>query len=113
MRAGPAGKTDTAQTKEPVVGDKVAGSIHLPPRTRYLHPVMLIPGPWLGDQREARPHVTETLLQQHADIAGNKVGSGGRIAVMDDARDVRFLPALRPPQRRIKGVQRPARVLEQ
>src|SRR5262249_61840462 len=59
----------------------------LPSRGRELHAIVLIPGPGLIGEEEAVAGVAEAGLEERADIAGDEIGSDGRIAVVDDARD--------------------------
>ena len=43
--------------------------VHLPAATGDLDTVMLVPGPGLGDEREAGARIAEALLEKRADVA--------------------------------------------
>ena len=46
---------------------------------------MAVPGPGLGGEEEAAAGVAEARLQELADVAGDEVGGGGGVAVVEDA----------------------------
>ncbi len=46
---------------------------------------MAVPGPGFGDEDEAGAGVAEALLEELAGVAGDEVGGGGGVAVVDDA----------------------------
>jgi hypothetical protein len=61
------------------------GGVDLPAGGGEVDAVMAIPGPGLGDEEEAWASVAEALLQELAGVAGDEVGGGGGVAVVDDA----------------------------
>ena len=61
------------------------GGVDLPAGGGDVDAVMAVPGPGLGDEDEAGAGVAEALLEEIAGVAGDEVGGGGRVAVVDDA----------------------------
>ena len=61
------------------------GGVDLPAGAGDVDAVMAVPGPGLGDEDEAGAGVAEALLQEIAGVAGDEVGGGGGVAVVDDA----------------------------
>ncbi len=61
------------------------GGVDLPAGAGDVDAVMTVPGPGLGDEDEAGACVAEALLQEVAGVAGDEVGGGGGVAVVDDA----------------------------
>ncbi len=61
------------------------GGGDLPAVSRDIDAVMAVPGPGLGDEDEAGASVAEALLEKLTGIAGDEVGGGGGIAVVEDA----------------------------
>ncbi len=64
------------------------GGVDLPSGAGDVDAVMAVPGPGLGDEDEAGAGVAEALLEEVAGVAGDEVGGGGRVAVVDDADGV-------------------------
>ena len=50
--------------------------------------------------------ISELLVQQGADIGSNRISRGGRIAIVQNARDGMRFAAFRAPQRGIEAIQR-------
>ena len=61
------------------------GGVDLPAGAGDVDAVMAVPGPGLGDEDEAGAGVAEALLEEIAGVAGDEVGGGGGVAVVDDA----------------------------
>ena len=75
-----------------------------------LHAAVAIPSPGLGDERVAAAGVAKAVLQLGAHVAGNQVGGGGRVAVVQDGDHAALLTLsrirlLQLPQGREKWVQ--------
>ncbi len=85
-----AGRADWAS--EDGSAEAVVGFVHgadcgvdLPAGAGDVDAVMAVPSPGLGDEDEARTSVAEALLEEIAGVAGDEVGGGGGISVVDDA----------------------------
>jgi len=55
---------------------------------------MAIPSPGFGDEVEAGTGISKTLLEQGPGVAGDEVGGGGGVAVVEDGDDLGFRVAL-------------------
>ena len=60
------------------------GGVDLPAVSGDVDVVMAIPGPGFGDEDEAGASVAEALLEEVASVAGDEVGGGGGVAVVND-----------------------------
>src|SRR5271168_2695649 len=79
------------------------GGVDLPAGAGDVDAVMAVPGPGFGDEDEAGTGVAEALLEEIAGIAGDEVGGGGGVAVVDDADGAAGLAGaeLRSEERRV------------
>ena len=108
-----AGETDAAQAEQAVARFEVARRNHLPARAVDAHAGVLIPRPGLGRQNETVARVAEARLQERANVAGDEVGGGGRVAVVDDAGDGARLAIPGAAERGVKTVEHALGIVQQ
>jgi len=73
--------------KMAVAGDpgRVHGGLDGPAVAGEIDAIVAVPGPGTVDQQKARTAVSEARLQYLPRVAGDQVGGGGRVAVVDDS----------------------------
>ena len=106
--AGCADGASEDRAAEAVVGfaHGADGSVDLPAGAGDVDAVMAVPGPGLGDEDEAGAGVAEALLEEIAGVAGDEVGGGGGVAVVDDADGAAGLAGVKVAEGGVEVVER-------
>jgi hypothetical protein len=92
---------------------RLACGFDLPSGCFDAHAAVSVPGPRLGDEHETVAGIAEALLEEAAQVGGDEVRGGGRVAVVNDARDRSGFARFGPGERLEEGHEILGRVGEQ